>query len=89
MKDRKPEDMRREFWSATNDTRVDRPTVAAVLFQSVASLELYALKGTGPKYMGRGRGRPVLYRKGDVVEWIENSGRLVTATAELATEAAR
>jgi hypothetical protein len=81
MKD--PADFRREFWSLPNDAFVSREAAAAACFLSKASFESYAVHGNGPKYMGRGRGRAALYRKGDVIAWIEKSGRLVTSTAEL------
>lgn len=77
-----PESLRAEFWRADQNALLDRATVAAAHYLSLATMEALATKGGGPKYMRIGR--RALYRKSDVVAWAEQSGRVVENTAQLA-----
>lgn len=79
-----PASLRAEFWSLPTTARVDRHTVAAAAYLSIASLELMAIKGGGPAYSRVGR--KALYLKSDVVDWL-NSGRRVTSTSQLTAAA--
>lgn len=74
------ETLRAEFWALPPDGLVDRPTIAAVLYLSKKSLELFAIKGGGPKYMRLGR--KSYYRKSDVLAWIKKHGQEIEATAQ-------
>lgn len=72
--------LRAEFYSLPGEAVVDRRTVAAVSYRSQQALEILATKGGGPAY--RRVGRRALYRKQDVLEWID-AARVVTNTAQL------
>jgi lysophospholipid acyltransferase (LPLAT)-like uncharacterized protein len=79
-----PEEIRRqlraEFYALPADAMVDRRTVAAVRYVAVQTVELEAIRGGGVPY--RRVGRRALYRKADVLAWME-SGELVHVTADL------
>ena len=57
------------FWTAPDDALFASPTIATVRSIAVATLERERSMKTGPKYFKVG-GR-VLYRKSDVVAWIQ------------------
>lgn len=76
-----PSAMRAEFWGAPPEALVDRPTAAAVRYVSTATLEVEAIKGGGPPYTRIGR--RALYRKSDLLAWMERTGRTVENTAQL------
>ena len=80
-----PAALRREFWTLPEDAMVDRPTVAAAFYLSLASMESLAIKGGGPKYLRVGR--RALYRKADALAWATTTGRLVENTAQRAVPA--
>ena len=82
MKPTDPAKLRREFWAAAADTLVDRETAGAAVHLSLAAMELAAIKGNGPPYIRIGR--RALYRKSDVLDWIEKNGQRVENTAQLA-----
>ena len=73
--------LRAEFYSLPPEAQVDRSTVAAVRYVTTATLEAEAIKGGGPPYTRIGR--RALYRKGDVLEWMQRKGRKVENTAQL------
>lgn len=77
-----PVTLRAEFYRLPDDAQVDRPTVAAVRYVTTATLEAEAIKGGGPPYTRIGR--RALYRKRDVLAWMEKTGRTVQNTAQLA-----
>lgn len=68
-----PAALRAEFYALPPEALVDRATVAAVRYVSVATTEAEAIKGGGPKYARIGR--KALYRKSDVLEWMDAKGR--------------
>ena len=74
--------LRAEFWALPDHAMVDRPTVAASLYLSGASMEALAIKGGGPPYTRVGR--RALYLKADVLAWAAKTGRRVENTAQLA-----
>ena len=57
------------FWTAPDDALFASPTIATVRSIAVATLERERSMKTGPKYFKVG-GR-VLYRKSDVLAWIQ------------------
>jgi hypothetical protein len=73
--------LRSEFWSAPAVALVDRATVAASQYKSLAWAEQLAIKGGGPPFLKIGR--RCLYRKSDVLAWMEKNGQFVDSTAEL------
>lgn len=75
------EDLAAVFWSASDDTLLDRATMAAGIRKSVAWAAKKASEGGGPAFIKLGHG--VLYRKRDVLEWVEQTGRRVRSTSEL------
>jgi len=75
---------RAEFWSASDDVLFTREHVAAVRHMSEATLEVEAMKGGGVPYIRIGR--RALYRKRDVLAWLEANGRRVENTAQLRDE---
>ena len=79
-----PTQLQRNFYSLPDEAYVDRETAGAVARVSLASMEKYAIKGGGPPYTRVGR--RALYRKSDVLAWIEKRGRRVDNTAQLATK---
>jgi len=78
--------LRAEWYSLPPDAMTDRATVAAALYLAPQSMETMAIKGGGPRYTRIGR--RALYRKADVLQWMETKGRTVENTAQL-SEAAR
>jgi hypothetical protein len=72
---------RSEFWTAGIDFELPRDVTAAGLGKSLAWMEKAAIEGGGPPY--RKTGRTVLYRKGDVLEWLNANSQRVTSTAQL------
>ena len=75
-------DLRREFTEAHAEEFLTRPVVAAGIGYSLSWLELAATRGGGPPYYKRGR--RVLYRKGDVLAWLEQNSQRVSSTSEYA-----
>lgn len=73
-------EQRAEFYALPHDAMVDRDTVAAVRYVERQTIELEAIRGGGIPY--RRVGRRALYRKADVLSWMERSG-VVRSTAEL------
>lgn len=71
---------RAEFYSLPHDALVDRETVAAVRYVTRQTIELEAIRGGGIPY--RRVGRRALYRKADVLSWMESSN-VVRSTAQL------
>lgn len=78
---REPAALRAEFWRLPDDAMVDRATGGASVYLSEASMDALAIKGGGPKYTRIGR--RALYRKRDLLEWMERTGRRVENTAQL------
>ena len=74
------EELRSEFWLASNQTLFNRATVAAALCRSIAWLDLKATTGGGPPF--RKCGRLVFYTKVDVLDWINANSQLVRSTSE-------
>jgi len=74
-------DLRAEFWSLPPEAMVDRRTIAAVLYVSVPTMEAFATKGGGPKYIRIGR--KALYRKSDGLSWAAATGCELESTAQL------
>lgn len=72
--------LRREFDAAPPDGFVDRDTAGAAAHVKRATMEAYAIRGGVLPYVRIGR--RALYRKRDVIAWIE-SGRHVQNTAQL------
>ncbi len=75
--------LRAEFWSLPADALLDRSTTAAGTYRSVKALEEMATKGGGPRYIRLGR--KALYRKSDVLQWIEANSQTIENTAQLAS----
>lgn len=73
--------LRQEFWQAQPGAYVDRKTAAAARYVTPETLESEAIKGGGPPYIRVGR--RALYRKGDLLAWMERTGRKVENTAQL------
>jgi hypothetical protein len=73
--------LRAEFWAAAPEALFDRDTVAAVRYMAPASVEAEAIRGGGPLYTRIGR--RALYRKADLLAWMESKGRTVENTAQL------
>lgn len=71
---------RAEFYALPDEALVDRETVAAVRYIEVQTVELEAIRGGGIQY--RRVGRRALYRKSDVLDWM-NRGKVVSNTAQL------
>lgn len=72
---------RAEFYGLPPEAMVDRETVADVSFRSVQALEVMAIRGGGPLY--RRVGRRALYRKQDVLDWLQRLEPIAN-TAQLA-----
>jgi hypothetical protein len=67
------------FWSSSTDALFDQETIAAVTKRSTKTIECDRWRGRGISYR-KCSGR-VLYKKADVISWIE-SHQLVTSTSE-------
>jgi len=76
-----PSVLRAEFYSLPPEALIDRPTAAAVRYVSPSSMESQAIRGGGPPYTRIGR--RALYRKSDLLAWMEKNGRTVENTAQL------
>ncbi|MFO1423447.1 MAG: hypothetical protein U1F70_07290 [Candidatus Competibacteraceae bacterium] len=71
------------FWQSPPDALLTRSVVGQVLGKSVSWLERAALNGDGPAFCRLGR--HALYRKADVLDYIEkNASPRVLSTSELA-----
>lgn len=77
-----PHNLNAEFWAAQNEALLSRPVVAAGIGYSVSWLEVKATHGGGPTMVKIGR--RVMYRKADVLAWLEANSRTVTSTSQLA-----
>lgn len=77
-------DLNATFWSAPDDALLPRPVTAAGLGYSVSWLELKATKGGGPRMVKIGR--RVMYRKSDVLAWLDVHSREVSHTSELVAQ---
>jgi len=75
--------LRAEFWGLPDDAMVDRSTVAAVRYVGLDTMEADAIRGGGVPYIRIGR--RALYKKGDVLTWMAETGRRVANTAQLAS----
>jgi hypothetical protein len=71
--------LRAEFWPAPLDALFDRSTVAAALNRSNAWLEMKATAGGGPPFLKFGR--RVLYRKRDVLAWLDKNSISASSTS--------
>ena len=67
------------FWVAPSEALFNQETVAAVFCLSTKTLECDRWRGTGIPY--RKIGGRVLYRKADVIQWLEGH-RLVNSTSD-------
>ena len=76
--------LRDEFYRAPADALLDRKTIGAAIYKANQTMEALAINGNGPKF--RLLGRRALYRKGDVLEWIEKTSRTVESTAQHASQ---
>lgn len=73
--------LRQEFWQAHSGAYVDRKTAAAARYVTSETLESEAIKGGGPPYIRVGR--RALYKKDELLAWMERTGRKVENTAQL------
>ena len=78
-------EQRAEFWSAEANVELPREVVAAGLSFSTGRLEQLAIRGGGPSY--RKFGRRCLYRKRDVMEWLDEKSQRVENTSQLVKRA--
>ncbi len=77
---RKPEnELVQTFWAAPPEALFGQETIAPVIQRGIKSLESDRWRGKGIPYR-KCSGR-VVYRKSDVINWIENH-KLVTSTSE-------
>ena len=74
--------LRAEFYRLPDEALVDRATVAAVRYVEPQTVEKEAIRGGGCRYCRIGR--RALYKKADVLDWMERTGRRVENTAQLA-----
>lgn len=74
------------FWTVPNEALLDRKTVAAGIGRSRKWLELKACSGGFVGFIKSGN--KCLYRKGEVLAWLETNGRRVRNTGELCAEVA-
>jgi hypothetical protein len=72
-------DLRNDFWKSPDDALLDRRTTAAGLIRSNAWMELKATTGGGPPFLKCGR--RVLYRKRDVLAWLEANSLQASSTS--------
>jgi hypothetical protein len=68
-----------EFWSAPPEAFFDQQVVAQVLRKSQAWAERARVFGNGPPF--RRIGRSIVYKKADVVNWLDQHAT-VTSTSE-------
>lgn len=73
-------DLREDFYAAPNEALLDRKTVAAGIGFSLAWMEIKAVTGGGIPFLKVGR--RCLYRKSDVLAWLETNGKKVGSTSE-------
>lgn len=73
-------ELRREFAEAALEEFLTRRVVAPGIGYSQSYLELRATKGGGPPFYKRGR--RVLYKKSDVLAWLEANSQRVTSTSQ-------
>lgn len=69
------------FWNSPDCALMPRDIVAAGISCSVSQLELLAVKGGGPSF--HKFKRRCLYRKSDVIEWLERSSVVVASTSDM------
>lgn len=69
------------FWNSPDCALMPRDIVAAGINCSVSQLELLAVKGGGPVF--RKFKRRCLYRKSDVIDWLEKSSVVIGSTSQL------
>jgi hypothetical protein len=70
-----------EFWAAPDEAFFNQATIAAVLCCSEAKMERDRWAGTGTPY--HKIGRRCLYRKADVVKWIEGHSPTLSSSSEM------
>lgn len=80
-----PSELVAAFWAAPAEALFSQQTIASVLNKSEAWCERARLVGGGPQF--RKLGRSVVYRKADVVAWI-NRHEPVNSTSEYVAAAA-
>lgn len=73
-------DLVRQFWDAPMEALFRPPVIALVLCKTQAWAERKRTVGGGPRFIRIGR-RSVVYRKSDVLEWL-NSQQQVGSTSE-------
>lgn len=81
------EKLRDDFWTAPDASLFNRVAIAAALDLSVAWMDLKATAGGGIPFLKIGR--RCLYRKSDVLAWLEQNGRLVHSTSEYTNECSK
>jgi len=59
------------------DGRLDVPNAASYLGLKEKTLAMMRCKGTGPKYIKRGK---VFYYQDDLNEWIQANGKLISTS---------
>lgn len=74
-----PQHLAAQFWAASSDALFKQPVIAAALNYSESWCERSRWDGTGPRFLKIGRG--VVYRKRDVLEWLEKH-QPVASTSE-------
>ena len=62
------------------DGRLDVPNAASYLGLKEKTLAMMRCKGTGPKYIKRGR---VFYYQDDLNEWIQAKGKFISTSQSL------
>lgn len=70
------------FWTVPNEALLDRRTVAAGIGRSTKWIEMRACYGGFVDFIKAGN--KCLYRKSDVIAWLEANGRRVNASRPLA-----
>lgn len=73
-------DLRREFAQAHAQELLPRPVVAAGIGYSLSWLEWAATRGGGPPFYKHVR--RVLYRKSEVLAWMQQNAQRVQSTSE-------
>ena len=59
------------------DGRLDVPNAASYLGLKVKTLAMMRCKGTGPKYIKRGK---IFYYQDDLNEWIQANGKFISTS---------